>query len=136
MPQTLRLAKAGPVEVDRIFMDGGASAHIAMMGGQRVEVSPGQQPMMTVAQKGKAFFFLDARLTPVKTLEDIVVIPLSSPFRKEAEDFVALQQQGGKKAEAVIKHAKVTKARTLLRQHYKMKDLTKAADEVPVTPGA
>ena len=136
MPQKLHLAKAGVVDVDRIFMDGGASAHIAMMGGQRVEVSPGKQPMMSVAQRGKAFFFLDVHLTPVKTIEDIAVIPATSPFRKEAEDFVALQQQGGKKAESVIKHAKVLKPRTLIRQHYKMKDLTKAADTVPVTPGA
>jgi hypothetical protein len=136
MPQKLHLAKAGVVEVDRIFQDGGASAHIAMMGGQRVEVSPGKPPMMTVAQKGKAFFFLDARLTPVKMIEDIAVIPASSPFRKDAEDFIALQQQGGKKAEAVIKKAKVVKPRTLIRQHLKMHELTKAADNVPVTPGA
>lgn len=123
MPQTLR-RKGGKVEVDRIFRDDGAAPVMGILGGQKLIVSPGQEPMPTVAQRGKAFFFLNKQLTPVRTLDDIKVIPSTSPFRKAAEDFILLQQKVPEKAERVVKTARTKRPKTLYRQHLRMRDVT------------
>lgn len=127
--QTLHVPGAGKVVVDRMFRDDGTPAVLGMLGNQRIVLNVGTPPKITVAQCGKAFFFLDAQQSPVRTLEDIDVIPPTSPFRKAAEDFVALQQTGGRKAEQVLKHAKPAKPkRRILHDFTGKRGLEKAME--------
>ena len=80
MAQILYLGNNQWITIDRSFHDGGQPAKYALIGGQSVQVSPGEAPRPTIFMAGDSFYYTDGRV--VTNAKHVDYLP--EPYRGQA----------------------------------------------------
>ena len=95
MSQVLYLGSNKWITIDRSFHDGGQPAKYALIGGQSVQVSPGEAPRPTIFMAGESFYYTDG--SPVANTKHVDYLP--EPYRGKA----LKQINGDSKVPAALK---------------------------------
>ena len=88
--QSLFLGDNKWIKIDRMFVDGGVPAKMAMVGGHQMEIAPGIPAKPDILMAHGGFYHRDR--APVLKVEDVAHLP--EPYKTQAERWI--KQQGGK----------------------------------------
>lgn len=96
--QSLFLGDNQWITIDRMFVDGGTPAKMAMVGGHQMELAPAIPAKPDILMAGGGFYHRDRQ--PVTKLEDVAHVP--EPYHTQAEVWIKAAGKAKPKPLAVV----------------------------------